>query len=245
MRILCLVIISTLVTLSGFSQELKKISKKDRKSSVVEEYYVIKKDRDVKQGEYKKMYEDGRVIETGFYKKNLKDSLWIFYAKNGVDTLSPGFYNNGRQVGPWKIFNSNGEFNYVYNYTTKRICRYNWRGKPNKFKVLTNDGWEDMTIDSPPLMLDGSDPLEIIARNIRYPMRAWKGGIDGEVLVTFIVDSTGRMSNVSLKRMVDPDLDKESLRIFKAVDFNWHPAQLDDKYITVRHTLPVTFLLRK
>lgn len=240
-----MVIISTLVTLSGFSQELKKISKKDRKSSVVEEYYVIKKDRDVKQGEYKKMYEDGRVIETGFYKKNLKDSLWIFYAKNGVDTLNSGFYNNGRQVGPWKIFNSNGEFNYVYNYTTKRICRYNWRGKPNKFKVLTNDGWEDMTIDSPPLMLDGSDPLEIIARNIRYPMRAWKGGIDGEVLVTFIVDSTGRMSDVSLKRMVDPDLDKEALRIFNAVDFDWHPAQLNQKFISVRYTLPVTFLLRK
>jgi hypothetical protein len=45
--------------------------------------------------------------------------------------------------------------------------------------------------------------------------------------------------------MVDPDLDKEALRIFKAVDFNWHPAQLDEKYITVRYTLPVTFLLRK
>jgi TonB family protein len=245
MKILLLAIVLTCIATAGFSQELRKITKKDRNSPVIEEYYVFRKERDVKHGQYVKMYESGELVETGFYKKNLKDSLWISYARNGEDTLTFGSYKNDRRVGPWVINNSDGTLDYEYNFTTKKIGRYNWRGQSNRFQVLTEGRWVEQEIDNPPMMLDGNDPIKIIARNIEYPIRAWRGGIDGEVVVSFVVDSLGRMGSINLKKTVDPDLDKEALRIFKTVDFDWHPAQKDDKYITVRYSLPVTFILRK
>lgn len=246
MKILFSVILSVCIALSGFTQELRKITKKDKKTLVIEEYTVLKKERDVKHGEYKQMYENGGLIETGYYKNDLKDSLWVYYAKNGTDTLSFGNYKDDRQVGPWVINDINGIFDYVYNFSTRKIYRYNWRDQSNMFHVLGSEGrWVEEEIDSPPLMLDGSDPLRIIARNIQYPTRAWKGGIDGHVVVSFVVDSTGRMGSIDLKKTADPDLDKEALRIFNTVDFDWHPAQKDDRYITVKYSLPVTFILRK
>lgn len=245
MKLFISVVMIACIAHTGFSQELRKINKKDKKTSVIEEYTVLKKERDVKHGEYKQMYESGGLIETGYFKNDLKDSLWVYYAKNGIDTLSFGNYKNGRQVGPWVINESDGTLDYVYNFSTKKICRYSWRNQSSKFHVLREGRWVEEEIDSPPLMLDGSDPLRIIARNIQYPTRAWKGGIDGQVVVAFVVDSTGRMGSVALKKTVDPDLDKEALRIFKTVDFDWHPAQKDDKYITVKYSLPVTFILRK
>ncbi len=245
MKTLLLAIAIACITLTGYSQELRKVTRKDKKASVVEEYFVLKKDRDIKQGEYKQMHESGILIRTGFFKNDLEDSLWVNYARNGNDTLSFGSYKDGRQVGPWLVNDNVGVLDYVYNYTTKKICKYNWRGLSSRFQVLTEGRWVEEEIDSPPLMLDGNDPLKLIARNIQYPTRAWKGGIDGQVIVSFVVDSTGRMGGVGLQKTVDPDLDKEALRILNTVDFDWHPAQKDGRYITVRYSLPVTFILRK
>ena len=80
---------------------------------------------------------------------------------------------------------------------------------------------------------------------IKYPTRAWRGGIDGEVIVSFIVDSTGRMGSIKIKQKVDADLDKEALRIFEAIDFDWFPAQKDENNVTIEYFLPVKFTLRK
>lgn len=228
-----------------FSQELKKITDKDKKSSIIEEYFVLKEDKDVKHGLYKKMRESEELIESGFYKNNLKDSLWVFFARNGSDTLTFGYYTEDNKVGPWTYNDRNGTLRYVYNYTTKRVSEYNWKGEPKEFLILTKNGWVEKDIDSPPIVLEGEEPLETIARNIRYPTRAWRGGIDGEVIVSFIVDSTGRMDKVRIKEKVDPDLDKEALRVFEAIEFDWLPAQKDDKLITIEYFLPVKFTLRK
>ena len=83
MKITLTVMLVTYGFLVTFSQELKKITDKDKKTSNIEEYFVLKEDKDVKHGSYKKMRKSEELIECGFYKNNLKDSLWIFFARNG------------------------------------------------------------------------------------------------------------------------------------------------------------------
>ncbi|HOP04847.1 MAG TPA: TonB family protein [Tenuifilaceae bacterium] len=245
MKILLSTLLISCGILSGYTQELKKVTEKDNNTNQIEEYFVLKKEKDVKHGLYKKMRENGVLIQSGFYKNNLKDSLWVNFARNGVDTLSFGNYLHDNQIDNW-VFNDNtGVLKYVYNYTTQRISCYNWNNESRKFLVLTDKGWVEDEIDSPPLVLEGSDTHDLIARNIRYPTRAWRGGIEGEVIVSFIVDSTGRMGNIRIMKKVDPDLDKEAIRVFEAINFDWFPAQKDEKFITIEYSLPVKFILKK
>lgn len=245
MKIILTTVLLVCGFISSFSQELKKITEKDKNSSVIEEYYVLKKDKGVKHGTYRKMLENGEQIESGFFKNNLRDSLWVYFAPNGFDTLTYGLYIEDHKIGSWIVNDKNGVLRYVYNYTTQKVSNYNWENESRKFLVLTDDGWIEKEIDSPPLILEGTSPHDLIARNIRYPTRAWRGGIDGEVIVSFIVDSTGRMGSIKIKQKVDADLDKEALRIFEAIDFDWFPAQKDENNVTIEYFLPVKFTLRK
>lgn len=230
-----------------FSQELKKITKKSNNPEVIEEYFVLKKEKDVKHGMYQKMSNSGIVLEKGFYKNDSKDSLWIYFASNGIDTISVGTFLNDQRVGQWIIFDNKGVFSYVYNYSNGEICKYNWNGESNKFPVLVDGLWVEDEIDSPPMVMEGDKPLNKIARNIRYPTRAWKNGISGQVEVAFIVDSTGEMYKLRVKDGVDSDLDAEALRVVELLKTktDWYPAKKNGKPLTVEYFLPVKFTLHK
>lgn len=234
-----------LTFLNGYSQELKKVTNKDKNSSVTEEYFVLKKEKEIKQGPYQKITENGIVLERGFYKDNKQDSLWIYFSHNGIDTISYGLYSEDIKVGPWVINDNKGLLMYVYDYTTNMVSNYNWNDEPRKFLVLKKGEWIEDEIDSPPLVIEGPKPLNIIARNLRYPTRAWRSSISGQVIVAFTVDSTGRMGYPRIKDGVDPDLDKEALRVVELLETIWYPAMKNDKPLTIEYSLPVKFTLRK
>lgn len=231
--------------LNGYSQELKKVTDKDKNTSITEEYFVLKKEKDIKHGMYQKISENGQILEKGFYKNNKRDSLWIYFSLNGFDTIAYGMFSDDVKVGPWIINDNKGLLMYVYNYTTKMVSNYNWNEESRKFPVLKKGEWVEDEIDSPPLVIEGPKPLNIIARNLRYPTRAWRSSISGQVIVAFTVDSTGRMGNIRVKNGVDPDLDKEALRVVELLETIWYPAMKNDKPLTIEYSLPVKFTLRK
>lgn len=230
--------------LTSFSQEVKKVSLKSKSPSVIEEYFVLKKSKDVKHGEYLKTSYGGDILEKGFFKNGKRDSLWVYFANKGVDTTFAGNYLDDKRVGEWAIFDK-GVFSYNYNYTTDSVSNYQWNGASNRFPVLINSKWTESEIDSPPLVTDGENPNSIISRNLRYPTRAWKSGISGQVDVAFTVDSTGRMSNVRIKEGADPEFNNEAKRVVALLNTIWFPAKKDGKSVTIEYFLPVKFILRK
>ena len=87
----------------------------------------------------------------------------------------------------------------------------------------------------------GQDALfDFIEKNIKYPKGAEECGIQGRVLVTFIVKKDGSLSDVRVAKSVDPSLDKEAVRIIKSMP-KWNPGIHRGKYVNVKFTLPVTF----
>lgn len=76
--------------------------------------------------------------------------------------------------------------------------------------------------------------------NIKYPAEAAKQGIEGRVIVQFVVGSDGTVSNVKLMRPVNPLLDQEALRVVTAMP-KWTPGKQDGKPVAVKYTIPVTF----
>ncbi len=79
--------------------------------------------------------------------------------------------------------------------------------------------------------------------NIVYPPAAAEEGVSGRVVVEFVVGKDGSISNVRVVRSRHTALDKEALRVVKAMP-NWIPGRNNGQPVKVTYTLPVTFKLQ-
>ena len=84
--------------------------------------------------------------------------------------------------------------------------------------------------------------LNYLGQNIKYPVIAEENGIQGRVIVQFVVGKDGHISDVRVAKSVDPSLDKEAVRVVKGMP-RWIPGKQNGQAVTVRYTLPVTFRL--
>ena len=98
-------------------------------------------------------------------------------------------------------------------------------------------------VDQMPQFPGGHEKLkEFIEKNRRYPKSLQDRGIQGRVVVTFVVKKTGRISHAKVVRGVDPALDKEALRVVRKMP-RWIPGKMGGKNVNVRYTIPVDFRL--
>lgn len=83
---------------------------------------------------------------------------------------------------------------------------------------------------------------EWIDDNLKFPVEAAMDGIEGRVIVQFIVRPTGKIVDAKVVRGIAPSLDKEALRLINIMP-NWIPGRQKGKAVNVRYTLPITFKL--
>ena len=84
--------------------------------------------------------------------------------------------------------------------------------------------------------------MKWIEQNMVYPQKALKKGIEGRVIVQFVVKKDGTVTNGKIVRGVDPLLDKEALRLVSIMP-KWTPGKFDGKDIRSYYCLPITFKL--
>jgi len=84
--------------------------------------------------------------------------------------------------------------------------------------------------------------LVFLAKNIKYPSIAREQGVQGLVLIGFVVETDGSIGKVSVSRGVDPALDEEAIRVIKAMP-KWKPGKQKGKPVRVKYTVPVNFRL--
>ena len=102
--------------------------------------------------------------------------------------------------------------------------------------------WE--VVEQQPSFPGGPSALmQWLSSNIHYPPVAEENGIQGRVVVSFIVEPDGHISNVQVVRGVDPSLDKEAVRVCNAMP-KWQPGKQNGQAVRVKYNLPVTFKLQ-
>lgn len=84
---------------------------------------------------------------------------------------------------------------------------------------------------------------KFLSDNIRYPVIAQENGIQGRVIIRFVVSKTGEISDVQVMRGVDPSLDKEAVRVVQSMP-KWIPGRQRGQAVPVYFTLPVVFRLQ-
>lgn len=99
-------------------------------------------------------------------------------------------------------------------------------------------------VEQMPTFPGGNEALfAFLSKNIRYPAVAEENGVQGRVIVTFVVERDGSITDVKVIKSVDPSLDKEAMRLVKSMP-NWIPGKQNGQAVRVKFTLPVTFQLQ-
>ena len=86
--------------------------------------------------------------------------------------------------------------------------------------------------------------IEFLQTNIKYPEDAIKQHVGGRVMVMFVVETDGSLSNVRVAKNVFPSLDAEAVRVVKTMP-KWKPGKEKGRLVRVNYTLPVVFSINK
>ena len=108
----------------------------------------------------------------------------------------------------------------------------------------TNDDDISDVVDQKPSFPGGQSAfIQWLSSNIKYPESLAKSRVEGRVVVQFVVEKDGSLSNISvINNSVDPLFDKEALRVVQMMP-KWIPGKLNGSVVRVKYSLPITFKL--
>ncbi|MFY9152797.1 MAG: TonB family protein [Prolixibacteraceae bacterium] len=122
--------------------------------------------------------------------------------------------------------------------------KYGEKGKNGVIEITMEPGKDVFVIvEEMPQFPGGADALkEYVASTMQYPVVALEKGIQGKVIVNFVVAQDGSVKDAKISRGVDPSLDKEALRIVNNMP-KWTPGSQAGKPVKVSYTIPIIFKL--
>ena len=82
-----------------------------------------------------------------------------------------------------------------------------------------------------------------LSSNTKYPVVAQENGVQGRVIVSFVVERDGSITDVKVVRSVDPSLDREASRVVRSMP-RWSPGKQNGSAVRVKYTVPVVFRLQ-
>lgn len=184
---------------------------------------------------------------------------YIRWDNRGIGTVRGDFFNNADSIKvtftskakPVAVrFNDLGLdnkylANYVYVfkkgdndiYSKKEQNEKESKSKEEQNESESNKIFNGDDVDQQPSFPGGTNALNtFIVSNLKYPVFAQEKGIQGRVVVKFIVEKDGSISNVEVDRSV-PGLDNEAMRVVKAMP-KWIPGQINGKAVKVECSHP-------
>lgn len=231
------------ISFSAKAQELKMVKKTLTSNPFTEEkeeYQVLKSDKKIRHGSYVRLVNE-KVVETGFYKNNQKDSLWTkFYSQTGA-IREQGNYLNGQRAGTWSFYNFKKEKEQVYDFTDRRVVEMTADSTAKIGWVIMGTDTVKTNLDFVATLIGGNMAFgEIMGKNIRYPVAAIRKGISGQVLVSLVVDEAGKASAHKVIKPLNKDCDAEALRVSLLLT-DWLPAIKDGKPVKSICIVPISF----
>ena len=85
--------------------------------------------------------------------------------------------------------------------------------------------------------------MKFLNENIHYPVVAQENGVQGRVVISFVVERDGHITDVQVARSVDPSLDKEAQRVVRSMP-KWIPGKQNGSAVRVKYNVPVSFRLQ-
>ncbi|QHV98897.1 energy transducer TonB [Spirosoma endbachense] len=152
--------------------------------------------------------------------------------------IEQGLYENGLKQGVWTGRYADGSYFYEEQYD-KGNCQQ------GKAQVAGGDTLRYTEFGSPPEFVGGMAGLgQFLSENLHYPVEAQRAGRQGRVLLSFVVCEDGALCDYEVIKSVDPELDKEALRIVQKMNGRWKPGVQRGQKVRVKYSLPINFSFR-
>jgi len=208
-------------------------------------------------------FEDGKVKKYGEYPENVAkeaglerrfkliyqvDSLGQVYVKDGnghlierdseeKDTLIvEGDYKDGFKDGIWKGRYTSGKSSYTEEYALSKFV--------SGTQTVGEKVYEYTVLEKAPQFKGGVNEFyKLLGRSVKYPRYAFANNISGNVVVSFVVEKDGRITDAKIVRSVYPSIDTEALRVVLASP-NWIPGFQRGVPVRVKYNIPIKFDVR-
>jgi TonB family protein len=205
-------------------------------------------------GDEVQYYPNGKLYTNKTYTKDKKllcnecrDSTGKVLVENGsgkgINFIDEGFknyvvgeVNNGLEEGEW----------YGKQHDTVNIVYVYKNGDLISAANLNDSGQKTYTwIEAVPEFSGGIEAFyKFLGRNIHYPAAARRNGTQGRVIISFIVEKDGTLSDVKASNRVGDGLDKEAVRVMK-LSPPWKPGSQNGKPVRVAYSIPISFTISK
>ncbi len=167
---------------------------------------------------------------------NIKEGAHKYYLRNGGALHYVDNYQNNKLHGERKTYYEGAILKRIEVYDQGEFVRgecYNEDGSSRTFTLF----------EIKPSFPGGEQALfRYLSEYVQYPNLAKENGIQGQVILTFVVNRDGSVSDVNLVKDIGGGCGEEAIRLIKAMP-NWTPGYFDDKPVKVRYTLPIKFKL--
>lgn len=192
----------------------------------ISEGYYADDSLKIKHGEFVKFYEDGAVKCKANYIQNQQEGLFETYYPNGVlkrtETYTNGLSNGGT----------------CYDSEGKKVKFYPYEILPH-FKECS----KYIAIEKDLQNCFYENFFAFLDRNLVYPAEAKSKNIQGKVIVGFVIESDGTVSNVMVIQGIDKLLDDAAIAVIKKLPV-LVPAKEDGVALKIKYKLPINFTLR-
>lgn len=236
-----LTIFICVLAMNAFGQVTKEVTKKYKSPWYTEKYNVLKSDKKVKHGNFKKSgYEDCLVID-GYYDHGKMDSLWTNYYWRSKQIEKQGHYQDGKRIGEWSFFSPDGTLIQTYDYTFQKVV---FAITPTKeTTILENEKEIEKLLLSNPQFIGST--IELYDYISPAQMKMTKGREydlqTGKVLITFFVTKEGKAINHTIESGISEKINQKCLEIVKTIPDSWIPGRDENGIVIAKYTLPVSF----
>jgi TonB family C-terminal domain len=179
-------------------------------NNTFEEYSVLKSDKSVRHGLFLRTRNE-QVLAKGYYNMGQQDSTWEYYSPNLYTPhrlTGKGKYKEGKKAGKWQYYNDEGTLEQVYDHTANKLL----------FQKGSDPDNNNVTY------IGGEYSFRAHTCNIQFPQKAKEDKVDGDVVITFTIDTSGNAVNFRVEKSLRKDCDDAVLRVLKSLPDRWVPA---------------------
>jgi len=156
----------------------------------------------------------------------------------------------GKKVGVWEYYNygrATEELMVVqkYDHTNNKLLFY-LPVEPIAYEVEKHPGdWAMSEVDQPPLFIGGVGVLGSYIAQMKYPETAQQAGVQGKVIISFVIDTLGRTSQHKVVKAIGGGCDQEALRTCESIPNQWLAPRIGSRAVAVRYMMPFTFKMQQ
>lgn len=191
--------------------------------------------KETREGAFTYYDENGFKTMQGNYENNKRNGKWIHYFDSSTSTWYTDNFSDGNRDGELVCYYKNGklkrkEQHHPDDTTVTGVC-YDEAGKEIPFTRFE-------TLPAPTY-----DMNAYLSQNLTYPEKARKSNIHGRVIIRFIVNEDGSISNVETIKKIGGGCDEVAASVVAGMPA-WQPGIQEEKAVKVVYTLPIVFRLR-